>query len=203
MGAQLAGETRAEGGGAGPGTGPHPPQKQDSTTKRSEKSDQTEKALPGQTKQEPDGQPIPKQEYPQPMPVSRRLIRSRSFTTDIQRMWVSCSKVIKNIWKFLKEQWWKFVIISIFISGQRRPFTRNSIDWFSRWRAIWGRWRWSHRAWMWPPGCRAASRRTASGRATALQLWRSTATAWCVPHRIAWTTWRTWSRQWCRWCRPR
>ncbi|EDW53811.1 uncharacterized protein LOC6620376 [Drosophila sechellia] len=86
MGAQLAGEKRAEGGGAGPETGPHPPQKRDSTTKGTEKSEHAENALPGQPQQEPDGPPIPKQAYPQPMHVSRRLTRSRSVTTDIQRM---------------------------------------------------------------------------------------------------------------------
>ncbi|XP_043660204.1 uncharacterized protein LOC122624615 [Drosophila teissieri] len=84
MGAQLAGESRAEGGGGlkdeRAETGRQPPQEQASTTKDGP-TNQEEEAYP-QPELEPE------QEYPQPqaMPVSRRHLRSRSSTTDIQRM---------------------------------------------------------------------------------------------------------------------
>ncbi|EDV47038.1 uncharacterized protein LOC6550697 [Drosophila erecta] len=87
MGAQLAGESRAEGGagaGAGAGAGPHPPQGQESATEKAEK---TQSELPGQPNQEQEGgRPNQKAEHPQPMPVSGRHTRSRSITADIQRM---------------------------------------------------------------------------------------------------------------------
>ncbi|XP_039499481.1 alpha/beta-gliadin A-IV [Drosophila santomea] len=69
MGAQLAGESRAEGsgikeeraeGGAGPETGRQPPQVQETTTTRAKRSEKT-----GQPRQDQDGPPNHKEEYPQ------------------------------------------------------------------------------------------------------------------------------------------
>ncbi|XP_037725671.1 uncharacterized protein LOC119557153 [Drosophila subpulchrella] len=95
MGAQLAGETRAEGaeGGAGPGPIPTPHLQQDSTAKQADKSEKSDKE-----EQEPSGQQEPQdhaKEHPQPQLVSMesqspRLVghrsRSGSITSDIQRM---------------------------------------------------------------------------------------------------------------------
>nr|XP_036677087.1 uncharacterized protein LOC108005247 [Drosophila suzukii] len=96
MGAQLAGETRAEGGGAkdeggaGPGPIPPPHKEQDYAAKQADKSEK-----PDKEEQEPPRQQNHDQEHPNPQLVSMesqspKLMghrsRSANITPDIQRM---------------------------------------------------------------------------------------------------------------------